>query len=148
MALTDIEKVRFEIGLVGDAENLVTDAEIEYKLETNKGNIKQTSLEIGHIVLFILAQRLHERADVLEIWGHDWFNNYHKALQLYITNQNKTVMYYMATPFAGGIYNDKIRENIEDSNINSVNVDMGVPTDGILTQNNNKSIFKHDDGVF
>lgn len=147
MALTDIEKVRFEIGLVGEAEALVTDAEIEYKLETNNGDIKKTSLEIGHIVLFILAQRLHERSDVLEIWGHDWFNNYHTALKLYITNQNKTVMYYMATPFGGGIYNDQIRDNIQNGNINSVNVDMGVPTDGIAPQNNSKYIFKHDDNV-
>ncbi|MEG1400754.1 MAG: hypothetical protein RSC45_13470, partial [Acinetobacter sp.] len=74
--LSPIEVVRLEIGLVGEAVDLLTDEEIQYFLEKNNDNVRKASVDAAKTVIFILSQRVHERASELEIWGHDWFNNY------------------------------------------------------------------------
>ncbi len=91
MALTDIQKIRLECGLVNEAESLLSDDEIQYFLTKNNNSIKKASLDAAKTVLFILSQQVHERSDYLEIWGHTWFENYMKALKLYITNPNYSI---------------------------------------------------------
>ena len=87
MALTLIDQVRLEIGLVGAAYTIFSDEEISHYLLQNNNNVKRTGKELAVKVCFILSQYVHTKADVLEEWGHDWFNNYYKSLQMYNSYQ-------------------------------------------------------------
>lgn len=87
MALTLVQEVRLTIGLIGNAYDLLSDDEITHYLTKNNNNIRRTCLDCGKTVLFILAQLTHTKADVLEEWSHDWFNNYYKTLQMYMNDQ-------------------------------------------------------------
>ena len=124
MALTDIQKVKLEIGLSGDAETLLTDEEITYFLEKNKNNIKKASLDAAKTVLFTLSQQVHERSGVeLEIWGHTWFENYMQTLKLYLSNPNYNIAIEQAKAYAGGISLSDMQANIDNTDNNIVLVD-------------------------
>ena len=85
--LTDIEKIKTELGLLGEAESLLTDAEIQYFLDKNNGSIKKASLDVAKTVLFVLSQQVHERSGVeLELYNNQWFENYLKAIKLYLSD--------------------------------------------------------------
>lgn len=142
--LTDIEKVRLEVGLTHDFADLITDDEINYYLEQNNNNIRRASIACAKTVLFILTQIVHNKADGLEIWGTDHFNNYYKALNLYLSNPDLNGVTLLATPYCGGISNSDIRKNLDNSDVNAVIVDKGIPTDNVIKLNNN-SIFDSND---
>ena len=144
--LSPIEVVRLEIGLVGEAVDLLTDEEIQYFLEKNNDNVRKASVDAAKTVIFILSQRVHEKASELEIWGHDWFNNYYKSLQLYLNDPSYSIAINSATPYAGGISKKDIRENIDKFDNQVVNVDVGIPTDGVVpcSWNTTQDIFKKD----
>ncbi len=148
--MDNVSIIRLEIGLVGEAYGLLSDEEISYYLTKNNNNIRRTSLDCAKTVLFILSQRVHERAEVLEIWGHDWFNNYYKSLKLYISDPNFSFAINGAAPYAGGISVTDIRENVNNSDNFVVNVDVGIPTDGdaINTTNTNRQVFKRFPSTF
>jgi hypothetical protein len=146
MALTNIEIVRLEIGLVGEAYDLLTDDEITYYLTKNNDNTSKTARDCAKTVLFILSQRVHEKADVLEIWGHDWFNNYYKSLQLYLNDPSYSTAINNATPYAGGVSRKDIRQNIDNFDNQVVDVNIGIPTDiGVpCSWNTSQDVFKKD----
>ena len=147
MTLTDVEKVRLEIGLSGQAADILSDAEIQYFLDKNNYSVKKASLDAAKTVLFILAQLVHERSgSELEIWNHTWFENYMKVLQLYITNPNFSVALEQAKVYAGGISATDIRNNVENSDNFTVQVDVGIPKDydAINSTNTKQDIFNPD----
>lgn len=144
MALTLVQQVRLEIGLIGNAYDLLSDDEITHYLTKNNNNIRRTSLDCGKIVCFILAQLTHTKADVLEEWSQDWFNNYYKTLQMYMNDPNFSFAINGAMPYAGGISVSDIRANVDNSDNLVVDVDGGIPTDGIAScsTNTNQQVFK------
>lgn len=146
MALTLVEQVRLEVGLVGQACDLLSDDEITYYLTKNTNNITKTSRDCAKTALFILSQYVHEKASELEIWGHDWFNNYYKALQLYLNDPNFNTSITGAKPYAGGISVSDIKANVENFDNQVVNVDIGIPTDGVVpcSWNTTQDVFKKD----
>ena len=150
MALDPVSTVKLEIGLVADASDLLTDEEITYYLEKNNNNVSKAARDCAKTVLFILSQRVHERADVLEIWGHDWFNNYYKTLQMYLNDPNFSFAINGAMPYAGGISVADIRANVENYDNLVVDVDAGIPTDGdtSCTNNTNQQVFKRFPNTF
>ena len=150
MALDPVSTVKLEIGLVADASDLLTDEEITYYLEKNNNNIPKAARDCAKTVLFILSQRVHERADVLEIWGHDWFNNYYKTLKMYLNDPNFSFAINGAMPYAGGISVADIRANVENYDNLVVDVDAGIPTDGEArcTNNTNQQVFKRFPNTF
>lgn len=146
MALTDVEKVRLEIGLSGQAIDILSDAEIQYFLDKNNNSVKKASLDAAKTVLFILSPFTHERSDMLEIWNHTWFENYMKVLQLYITNPNFSIALEQAKVYAGGISVTDIRNNVENSDNFTIQVDVGIPKDydAINSTNTKQDIFNPD----
>lgn len=120
MALTDIQKIKLEIGLSGEAADLLSDDELTYFLEKNSNNVKKASLDAAKTVLFILSQQVHERSGVeLEIWGHTWFENYMQTLKLYLSNPNFNVGIEMAKAYAGGISKQDIKDNLQNTDTNA-----------------------------
>jgi len=150
MALTLIDQVRLEIGLVGAAYTIFSDEEISHYLLQNNNNVKRTGKELAVKVCFILSQYVHTKADVLEEWGHDWFNNYYKSLQMYLNNPNYSFALDSARPYAGGISVTDILENVNNSDNFVVSVEVGIPTDGdaINTTNTNRQVFKRFPNTF
>lgn len=146
MALTDVQKIRLECGLVNEAASLLSDDEIQYFLSKNNNSIKKAALDAAKTVLFILSQQVHERSDYLEIWGHTWFENYMKALKLYITNPNYSITVESAQFYAGGISKSDIRDNINNSDNFTVVSDIGVPKDyaAVNSTNTQQNIFDPD----
>ena len=147
MALTDVEKLKLEIGLSSQAADILSDAEIQYFLDKNNNSVKRASLDAAKTVLFILAQLVHERSgSELEIWNHTWFENYMKVLQLYITNPNFSIALEQAKVYAGGISVTDIRNNVENSDNFTVQVDVGIPKDydAINSTNTKQDIFNPD----
>lgn len=146
MALDPVSAVRLEVGLVGEAYDLLTDDEITHYLVEFSNNISKTARRCASIALLILSQRVHEKADVLEIWGNDWFNNYYKALQLYLNDPNFNTSIGGAKPYAGGISIKDIRANVDNFDNQVVNVQIGIPTDNGVpcSWNTTQDVFKKD----
>lgn len=150
MALTLVQEVRLTIGLIANAYDLLSDDEITHYLTKNNNNIRRTCLDCGKTVLFILSQLTHTKADVLEEWSQDWFNNYYKTLQMYMNDPNFSFAINGAMPYAGGISVSDIRANVDNSDNLVVDVDGGIPTDGdaSCTNNTNQQVFKRFPNTF
>lgn len=146
MALTDVEKIKLELGLVDEASDILGDEEIAYFLEKNNNSIRKASLDVAKTVLFILSTRVHEKIEMLEIWGHTWFENYMKTLQMYINDPNYSIALESAKAYAGGISVSDIRNNINNPDNLAVDVDISIPKDGIAITSTNtfKDVFDVD----
>lgn len=147
MALTDISALKLEIGLVGEACNILSDEELTYFLEKNNNSVRKAALDAAKTVLFILSQYLHERSgSELEIWGHTWFENYMKTLQMYLSDPNYSIALENAKAYAGGISIADIRKNIDTPDNLVVDVDIAIPKDGIAITSTNtfKDVFDVD----
>lgn len=144
MALTPIEVVRLEMGLVGQGEELLSDTDIGYFLNKNKNNIKKTCLDVAKTVLFILSQMVHSRSGTeLELYDHQWFENYLQAIKLYLSDPTYSIAISNAKAYAGGISITDIRNNVENPDNLNLGVDIGIPMDGeaINSTNTNKNVF-------
>ena len=146
MALTNISAIRLELGLVNEASNILSDEEIAYFLEKNNNSIRKAALDAAKTVLFILSTRVHEKIEMLEIWGHTWFENYMKTLQMYINDPNYSIALESAKAYAGGISVSDIRNNINNPDNLAVDVDISIPKDGVAITSTNtfKDIFDVD----
>lgn len=142
--LTDIEKIKLELGLLGEAESLLTDSEIQYFLDKNNGSIKKASLDVAKTVLFVLSQQVHERSGVeLELYNNQWFENYLQAIKLYLSDPTYSVAITSAKAYAGGISVSDIRKNVDNHDNLNLSVDIGIPMDreASLSTNTNKNVF-------
>ena len=150
MALTPVSEIKLNLGLVGNAADILTDDELQYFLDKNNGSVKKASLDVAKTVLFILSQLVHEKNDVLEIWNHTWFENYMKSLQLYLSNPAYSLAIDSAKAYAGGISVTDIRNNIDNSDNYVLDVDVGIPKDGgaINSTNTNKDVFNPNNAYF
>ena len=146
MALTDIQKIKLELGLVDEASDILSDEEITYFLEKNNNSVRKASLDAAKTVLFILSTRVHEKIEMLEIWGHTWFENYMKTLQMYINDPNYSIALESAKAYAGGISVSDIRSNINNPDNLAVDVDISIPKDGVAITSTNtfKDVFDVD----
>ena len=146
MALTDVEKIKLELGLVNEASDILSDEEITYFIEKNNNSVRKASLDAAKTVLFILSTRVHEKIEMLEIWGHTWFENYMKTLQMYINDPNYSIALESAKAYAGGISVSDIRNNINNPDNLAVDVDISIPKDGIAITSTNtfKDVFDVD----
>ena len=150
MALTPVSEIKLNLGLVGNAADILTDDELQYFLDKNSGSVKKASLDVAKTVLFILAQFTHEKNDVLEVWNHTWFENYMKSLQLYLSNPAYSLAIDSAKAYAGGISITDIRDNINNADNYVLDVDVGIPKDGaaINSTNTNKNVFNPNNDYY
>ena len=150
MALTPVSEIKLNLGLVGNAADILTDDELQYFLDKYNGSVKKASLDVAKTVLFILAQFTHEKNDVLEVWNHTWFENYMKSLQLYLSNPAYSLAIDSAKAYAGGISITDIRDNINNADNYVLDVDVGIPKDGaaINSTNTNKNVFNPNNDYY
>ena len=147
MSLTDIQKLKLEVGLIAEASDILSDEELTYFLEKNNNSIRKAGLDAAKTVLFVLSQLVHERSgSELEIWGHTWFENYMKTLQMYINDPNYSIALESAKAYAGGISVSDIRNNINNPDNLALDVDISIPKDGVAITSTNtfKDVFDVD----
>ena len=85
MALSDLEKLRIEIGdNAGAGLYILDDDSLLYFLAKNNQNIPRASLDAAKTILFNLAQRGEETVDIFSIKGAKASEQYRLALQLYL----------------------------------------------------------------
>ena len=147
MSLTDIQKLKLEVGLIAEASDILSDEELTYFLEKNNNSIRKAGLDAAKTVLFVLSQLIHERSgNELEVWGHTWFENYMQTLKLYLNDPNYSIALNGAKAYAGGISKTDIRNNIDNLDKLPVDVDIPIPKDGVAITSTNtfKDIFDVD----
>lgn len=144
MALSDLQKLKLEIGLSHlESGEILTDIELQYFIDKNNGSIRRAGLDAAKTMLFILSQYVHERSGVeLELWNHDWFNNYMKALKMYINDPNYSIAVSGANGYAGGISKQDIRDNLNNTDVNPVSPPDKTPTD--YSAAGEEDVFKRD----
>jgi hypothetical protein len=96
-----IDAIRLNTGDVWDDMEYLTDADYEYYLVRNKGSESRTTLDAMRAILFKLSRGARERAGDIEVYGSEYFDNYLKALTLFLKNPDFTLA--LAVPYAGGI---------------------------------------------
>lgn len=143
--MTDIEKIKLELGLLDPMFQPLADTDYEYFLEKNNNNIILAAQDAAKTIVFYLAQSIRERSDVLEIYGDQLFRQYMEALKLFISNANYSQAVRSASPFAGGISRSDIQTNLDNPDNNVVAVERGIPTDMRATYVNNSSAFSDYD---
>lgn len=125
--LTEIQKVRLECG---DTQvppfQIMSDEEIQYFLDKNSGSIRRASIDVAKSILFKISSQVDSRADVLELFGSQFFRAYKEALTLYLKDQNFSIVGF-CQPYAGGISKEDIYNNVTNSDNNYVEVLRGVP---------------------
>lgn len=143
MSLTDIQKLKLDVGLIGEASDILSDEELTYFLEKNNNSIRKAGLDAAKTVLFVLSTQVHEKSDMLEVWGHTWFENYMQTLKLYLNDPNYSIALNGAKAYAGGISKTDIRNNIDNPDNLALDVDISLPKDGVAITSTNtfKDIF-------
>ena len=104
MALTDIEKVRLNVGDVDPVLPILDDASYQYFLDNNNGSITRASYAAASCLLFKLSLNSSDKqVDVLSIKGSKAAAAYIEALKLYIRSPQLNPIYDSVNPYGSGI---------------------------------------------
>lgn len=123
-----IDAVRLTVQDTDPVFFFLADNEYQYFLDKNNQNISRTSKEVARVILFKLASYVRERADVLEVYGSDYFKQYKVALDMFLKEAQFGDV-ASAMPYAGGISRSDIESNISDLDNYTVPVEKGVPVE-------------------
>ncbi len=125
MALTSIQKVRYELGDTDISFPLLTDIEYEYFLEKNNDSIVRTAIDAAKTILMKLSMRGESTVDIFSIKGNKAAEQYRLALQLYIKDPSLNPLINNVRGYVGGV-------SISDMEANDGNLDNNlVPTASI-----------------
>lgn len=119
MALSDIEKVRIEIGDTDVSLPILSDDTYQYYLDTENNNIARASIRAAKSILMRLAiTSNHEIVDIITI-NPKAAGEYRQALLMYISNPNLNPIYMNATGWFGNVSKAEMLANNanEDNNI-------------------------------
>lgn len=115
-ATNTIDEIRLIVGDIWDDIEMLSNADYQYFLDRNGGNVRRAALDAIRAILFKLTRMTRERTGDIEVYGGDWFNNYRKALLLILQNPDAAIS--LAVPYAGGISkldmsaNDNTADNV------------------------------------
>ena len=118
MALTDIQKLRLEVGDVDVSFPILDDTSYEYFLEKNSNNLNRAGLDAARAILFQLSTRNSETVDVFSVKNTS-AESYRQALSLYIKDPNLNPLYKNLKGYVGGV-------SISDMEANNANCDNNI----------------------
>ena len=119
MALTDIQKLRLEVGDVDVSFPILDDTSYEYFLEKHSNNLNRAGLDAARAILFQLSTRNSETVDVFSVKNTS-AESYRQALLLYIKDPNLNPLYKNLQGFFGGVSISDMAENNADLDNNIV----------------------------
>ena len=118
MALTDIQKLRVEVGDTDVSFPILDDTSYEYFLEKHSNNLNRAGLDAARAILFQLSTRNSETVDVFSVKNTS-AESYRQALLLYIKDPNLNPLYQNLKGYVGGI-------SISDMDANNANLDNNI----------------------
>ena len=118
MALTDIQKLRLEVGDVDVSFPILDDTSYEYFLEKHSNNLNRAGLDAARAILFQLSTRNSETVDVFSVKNTS-AESYRQALLLYIKDPNLNPLYKNLQGYFGGV-------SISDMEANAANPDNNI----------------------
>ena len=126
MALTDIQKLRVEVGDVDVSFPILDDTSYEYFLEKHSNNLNRAGLDAARAILFQLSTRNSETVDVFSVKNTS-AEAYRQALLLYIKDPNLNPLYQNLKGYVGGVSLSDMAENNAnlDNNITQSPSDSG-----------------------
>jgi len=116
MALTNIEKVRLNVGDTDVTFPFLSDDSYLYYLEKNNNNVDRASMDSARAILFQLSTRNAETVDIFTIKNTS-ADSYRNALTLYLTNPSLNPLINNLKGWFGGISRTEMLEN--DCNIDN-----------------------------
>lgn len=121
MALTNLEKVRIEIGdNAGAGLYILDDDSLDYFLAKNNQNIPRASLDAAKTILFNLAQRGDETVDIFSIKGTKASTEYREALKLYLRDPTLNPLLRNCQAWFGGVSLAEMQINRDTLDNNTV----------------------------
>ena len=118
MALTDIQKLRLEVGDVDVSFPILDDTSYEYFLEKHSNNLNRAGLDAARAILFQLSTRNSETVDVFSVKNTS-AESYRQALVLYIKDPNLNPLYKNLKGYVGGV-------SISDMEANNADLDNNI----------------------
>jgi hypothetical protein len=116
--LTDIQKLRLEVGDVDVSFPILDDTSYEYFLEKHSNNLNRAGLDAARAILFQLSTRNSETVDVFSVKNTS-AESYRQALLLYIKDPNLNPLYKNLKGYVGGV-------SISDMKANAANPDNNI----------------------
>ena len=118
MALTDIQKLRVEVGDTDVSFPFLDDTSYEYFLEKHSNNLNRAGLDAARAILFQLSTRNSETVDVFSVKNTS-AESYRQALLLYIKDPNLNPLYKNLKGYVGGV-------SISDMEANNADLDNNI----------------------
>ena len=119
MALTDIQKLRVEVGDTDVSFPILDDTSYEYFLEKHSNNLNRAGLDAARAILFQLSTRNSETVDVFSVKNTS-AESYRQALLLYIKDPNLNPLYKNLKGYVGGVSISNMEANNADLDNNIV----------------------------
>ena len=118
MALTNIQKLRVEVGDTDVSFPILDDTSYEYFLEKHSNNLNRAGLDAARAILFQLSTRNSETVDVFSVKNTS-AESYRQALLLYIKDPNLNPLYKNLKGYVGGV-------SISDMGANNADLDNNI----------------------
>ena len=119
MALTDIQKLRVEVGDTDVSFPILDDTSYEYFLEKHSNNLNRAGLDAARAILFQLSTRNSETVDVFSVKNTS-AESYRQALLLYIKDPNLNPLYKNLKGYVGGVSISDMEANVANTDNNIV----------------------------
>jgi len=121
MALTNIQKVRLEIGDTSVDLPILDDESYEYFLQKNSDSIRLASIDAAKSLLFVMSTRGDETVDIFSIAGSKAATAYREALKMFLKDPMLNPVFSLADIYAGGVSVSDMQDNVDNSDNNFVN---------------------------
>lgn len=132
MALTNLQKIRYELGDVDPGFPIMSDSEYEYFLEKNNDQVRRASLDAAKTILFKLSMTASDSTvDIFSLKGSKAAEAYRQALVMYIKNPDLNEVLQNVKAYFGGVSKTDMEANdanIDNNTVPTVN-QSSYPTD-------------------
>lgn len=118
MALTDIAKLRLEVGDTEVCFPILDDSSYDYFLSKHNNSISRAALDAARAILFQLSTMNSETVSIFSVKNTS-AESYRQALLLYIKDQNLNPLYQNLQGYFGGL-------SISDMEANNSNADNNI----------------------
>lgn len=118
MALTDIQKLRVEIGDTDVSFPILDDSSYQYFLDKHDNNLGRASIDAARAILFQLSTMNSETVSIFSVKNTS-AEAYRQALLLYIKDQTLNPIYQSLKGYFGGV-------SLSDMDANNSNADNNI----------------------
>ena len=118
MALSDIEKLRIEIGDTDVSFPILDDSSYQYFLDKHNNNLGRASIDAARAILFQLSTGNSETVSIFSVKNTS-AEAYRQALLLYIKDQTLNPIYQSLQGYFGGV-------SVSDMQANNANLDNNI----------------------